>query len=230
MIDEAVVSLDEVGAGAPAWSLAMLPVRLAEIGAAGALVAVLMVLLWLGPRPDLATAPGQPFFWVKAVYTGGLALAGLQLVASLTRRRGTGALALAAGGVLVAVMLIAAATQAGRLEPALLTRLFRPFVIWNCLFNIVSLVAPMLVVTVLGLRGLDLERPAAVGFAAGLFCGGVAATILSLHCPHATFVFVGLWYTVAIALCGLAGAAALVIFRRVTRSIASERPILSVGE
>ena len=213
-IDDAFAPLDDRGAGHAAWTQATAPVRLAEIGVAGAFVAVLMVLMWLGPRPDLATAPAQPFFWVKAIYTGALALAAPRAVTALMRRRGNVAPPLAVAAALVATMLIAASIDANRVEPALLARLFRPVGIMDCFRNILSLATPMLIFSALGLRRLDLERPAAVGLAAGLFCGGVAATILGLHCPHATFVFVGLWYTAAIGLCGLIGAAALVLVRR----------------
>jgi hypothetical protein len=212
--NETFLALDDRSVGNAAWTTTTAPVRLAEIGAAGALAAVLMVMLWLGLRPDLGSAPSQPFFWLKAVYTGVLALAGLHAARGLMLRHGTGAPALAIAGALVATMLIAASIQADRIEPAFLARLFRPRGILDCVRSILGLAAPMLVFSALGLRGLDLERPAAVGLAAGLFCGGVAATILGLHCPHATFVFVGLWYTAAIGLCGLIGSAALVLARR----------------
>jgi len=208
-IDDTVAPLGDVEMSAPAWSTATIPARLVEIGVAGALAAVLLVLLWLGVRPDLASAPSQPFFWLKAFYTAALASMALSAATALARPHGAVRPALAVSSALIAAMMIAAAIQATRLEPALLAKLFRPIGIWTCLVNISSLAAPMLVFATWGLRRVELERPAAMGLATGLFCGGVAATVYGLHCPHSTFVFVGLWYTAAIAICGTIGAGAL---------------------
>jgi hypothetical protein len=208
-IDDTVAPLGDVETPAPAWSIATIPARLVEIGVAGALAAVLLVLLWLGVRPDLASAPSQPFFWLKAFYTGGLAWAALSAATALARPNRDVRPVLAMSSALVVAMLIVAAIQATRLEPAFLAKLFRPVGIWSCLFNIASLAAPMLVFATWGLSRVDLDRPAAIGLAAGLFCGGVAATVYGLHCPHSTFVFVGLWYTTGIAVCGAIGAGAL---------------------
>lgn len=213
VLDEAG-PLDEVGASAPAWSTATIPHRLIEIAVAGALLAVLMNLIWLDLRPDIARAPSHAFFWVKAVYTGALGVAGLRATAALGRPYGAVSGIVAIAGALVAAMLIAAAVQAVQMDRALLARLFRPAGIAACLFNIVALAAPMLVFATLGLRRVDLERPAAMGMAAGVFCGGVAASVYGLHCPHETYVFVGLWYTAGIALCGAIGAGALALLNR----------------
>jgi len=58
------------------------------------------------------------------------------------------------------------------------------------------------------LRWMAPTRPMAAGFAAGAFSGGIAATVYGLHCPEATFVFVGLWYTLGVAASGVIGAIA----------------------
>ena len=219
-IEDAFAPLDGQSAGSAAWTVAAAPARLAEIGVAGALVAVFMVLAWLGPRADLATAPWHAFFWIKAAYTSGLALAGLWAASTLTRPRGIGrtASALAAAGLLVFAMLTAAAIQASRLAPATLEPLLHPPELGAYLFRIVILAAPMLTFAILGLRRLSPERPIVQGFAAGLFSGGVAATIYGLHCPYSSFVLVGLWYTAAVVMCGVIGAALLVLARRRGRS------------
>ena len=46
------------------------------------------------------------------------------------------------------------------------------------------------------------------GAVAGLAAGGLAATIYCLHCPEASPLFVLTWYTLGMALAGLAGALA----------------------
>lgn len=221
-IDDTVAPLGDADVAAPAWSLATSPARLGEIGIAGALAAVLMVLAWLGARPDLAHAPEQPFFWLKALYTGGLAWAALGATKALAHPNGTTRPTLLASSALVVAMLIAAAIQAARLDPVVLARLLRPAAIGECLFNIASLAAPMLLFSILGLSRIDVERPAVMGLAAGLFCGGVAATVYGLHCPQSTFVFIGLWHTAAIALCGAVGAGALKLLRLRSAPLAAE--------
>lgn len=221
-IDDTVAPLGDADTAAPAWSLATIPARLGEIGIAGVFAAVLLVLVWLGARPDLAHAPEQPFFWLKALYTGGLAWVALGAAKALARPNGTSRPALLVSSALVVSMLIAAAIQATRLEPALLARLLRPAAIGECLFNITSLAAPMLLFATLGLSRIDLERPAVMGLTAGLFCGAVAATVYGLHCPHSTFVFIGLWYTAGIALCGAVGAGALKLLRLRSAPLAAE--------
>jgi hypothetical protein len=64
----------------------------------------------------------------------------------------------------------------------------------------------MLALTGVGLREVDLERPALTGFACGLFCGGVAATVDGLHCWQGTYTFVGPWFTLAMLVSGGIGA------------------------
>ena len=74
-----------------------------------------------------------------------------------------------------------------------------------CTRNIVLLAAPMTLICLLVLRRLAPTRPVAAGFAAGAFSGAVAATVYGLHCPEATFVFVGVWYTLGVLVSGLIG-------------------------
>lgn len=212
-IDDSFARLDEARHRPPAWSPATIPQRLIEVAVAGTLVAVLMNLVWLELRPDIARAPTHALFWMKALYTGGLALTALYATVILARPFGSVRIPGALGGALVAAVLIAAVIQAAQMDTAPLARLFVPSGIAVGLINIVSLAAPMLVLVTLGLRRIDLERPIAMGLAAGLFCGGVAATAYGLHCPHETYVFVGLWYTAGIALCGAIGAGALAMAR-----------------
>jgi len=213
MIEESLLPLDDGRQGARAWSPATVPARLAEIGVAGALVGVLMVLLWLHPRTDLAQAPAQLLFWLKAAYTGGLALAALGLSVALVRGVSQRPVWLAGAGLVLA-MLVAAGVQAAGLEPAALVRLLGPADGAVCLGIVLVVAAPMLAFATLGLKGLDLERPVALGLAAGLFSGGVAASVYGLHCQHASYVFVGLWYTAAVGLCGAAGAGAMWLIAR----------------
>jgi hypothetical protein len=197
-----------------------MPWRLAEIAAAGALAGVLMILLWLDLRPDLPVAAAHPFFWIKAAYPAGVAGCAMVAATWLARARPGGVMALALAGAGACAMLIAAAVQASSMTLAGLATLYWP----NgavCLGNVLVIAAPMLALAVAGLRHVDLERPAATGFACGLFCGGVAGTIDGLHCWQGSFAFVGVWFTLALLVSGGVGAAAIALLAR-RRLVAAE--------
>jgi len=182
--------------------------RLALTALGGTAVALMLVLAWLKLRPDLAEAVGGGFFWVKALYTSALGLAGLWATARLARPdvspRSAALIALA---VVAAFEIVALGQVAPMDAPARMAALRG--VSWQvCSRNIVILAAPMLAMAIAVLRWMAPTRPMAAGFAAGAFSGGIAATVYGLHCPEATFVFVGLWYTLGVAACGVIGAIA----------------------
>jgi hypothetical protein len=216
-IDETVAPLS--GAGAPIWSAATLPWRLAEVAGAGALAGVLMILAWLDLRPDLPVAAVHAFFWIKAVYPAAVALCALAAATWLARECAGGFRALATAGALACAMLIAAAVQASGMSAEALTALSWPNAA-VCVGNILVIAAPMLALVAAGLRDIDLERPAPTGFACGLFCGGVAATVDGLHCWQEAYAFVGPWFTLAMLLCGAVGAGAVKLLARRRRFLA----------
>jgi hypothetical protein len=76
----------------------------------------------------------------------------------------------------------------------------------HCLRNILLMGAPTLAVALWAMRSLAPTRPTLAGFAAGVLSGAVCATIYGLHCGESTMAFVGAWYTLGVALCGLLGA------------------------
>jgi hypothetical protein len=181
------------------------PRQLALAALAGAGVALALVLVWLQLRPDLAKAMSGSFFWIKAAYTAALAIAGFWATERLgrpgvsARSAALTALAVLALFEIVAILQFAPMTGADRLSAV-------QGVSWTvCTRNIVLLAAPMTLICLLVLRRLAPTRPMAAGFAAGAFSGAVAATVYGLHCPEATFVFVGLWYTLGVLVSGLIG-------------------------
>lgn len=203
----------EAGVGAPIWSAATLPWRLAEVGGAGALAGVLMILCWLDLRPDLAVAATQPFFWIKAGYPALVAVLAVASATFIARCRISGLLALAGVAALGCAMLLAAGVQARSMTGDALATLHWP----NgaiCVGNILVIALPMLALVAAGLRDIDLEQPAFTGFACGLFCGGVAATVDGLHCWQETYAFVGPWFTLAMLLSGAIGAGAVKLLAR----------------
>ncbi len=205
-IDDGLADLDAAGVGgAPAWSLATLPARMAEVAAAGALAGVLMILLWLRLRPDLSSAVVGSFFWIKAAYPAVIAACALVAATLFARGARGGGRALAAAGALAGAMLIAAGVDAWTMGAPALRTLYWPNAA-VCVGNVLIIAAPMLALIATGLRDVDLERQALTGLACGLFCGGVAAVVDGLHCWQTTYAFVGPWFTLAMLLSGGVGA------------------------
>lgn len=204
-LDDSLVPADSAGTNAHTWSAATLPWRLVEIAAAGALAGVLIILLWLNLRPDLPVAAAHPFFWIKASYPAAIAGCALVTATWFARGRPGAGMALAVAGAFASAMLIAGGVQAWSMSHADFNALMWPDGM-ICLGNNLVIAAPMLALTIIGLREVDLERPAPTGFACGLFCGGVAATIDGLHCWQGTYTFVGPWFTLAMLVSGGIGA------------------------
>jgi hypothetical protein len=212
-IDDTLAPASGEGQGASVWSAATLPWRLAEIAYAGALAGVLMILLWLNLRPDLTVAAASPFFWIKEAYPAGVALCALIAATRVARGQPGAGIALGLAAVAACAMLIAAAVQAASLSPAALRVLYWPNAL-VCMSDVLILAAPMLLLTTIGLRDVDLARPAPTGFACGLFCGGVAAAVDGLHCWQGTYAFVGPWFTLTMLVSGGIGAGAIMLLAR----------------
>ena len=182
--------------------------RLGLTTLAGAAMALALVLTWLGVRPDLGLAVQGGFFWIKALYTAALGLAGLWATARLAQPGVSARSAFLIAFAVVAAFVILGLVQVLPMDSQARMAALRG-VSWQvCSRNIVILAAPMLGVSLWALRWMAPTRPALAGFAAGVFSGGIAATVYGLHCPEATFTFVGLWYTLGVVASGLIGAAA----------------------
>lgn len=185
------------------------PRRLAMVAGLGALAALALVLTWLHTRPDLAQAVLGGMFWMKAVYTGLLGVAGYLAVERLARPDGSGRRGWILGLSILAACVLAGVIQA-MMSPdiQMALRMLRGHS-WNvCSRNILVLGLPMLALGLWVVRGMAPTRPALAGFATGLFAGGTAATIYGLHCPEHTFTFVALWYSLGVLL--VAGLGALI--------------------
>lgn len=183
--------------------------RLALVAGLGALAALVLVLAWLHTRHDLMTAMRGGMFWMKALYTGVLGLAGYLAIERLARPMGTGRRGWILGGAALAAFAAAGVWQAlvsPDVQAAL--HMLKGHSWHSCSRNILVLGLPMLALGLLAVRGMAPTRPVAAGFATGLFAGGVAATVYGLHCPENTFTFVALWYSLGVLLLAALGALA----------------------
>jgi hypothetical protein len=172
---------------------------------AAALVASLLLFAFiLGPRADIASAAQEPRFLFKFVVTLTLAASAGALLLYLARP----AAPLRLAWLSAAPLLLAAAVL---LELALV-----PVSSWTtklvgtnwyiCLTMVPLLSLPLLAAALATLRHGAPTRPMLSGAAAGLFAGGLAATIYAAHCTDDSPLFVATWYTIAIGIVATAGA------------------------
>jgi len=180
------------------------PAVLATGPALGALVSFVIMMAWLGMRPDLAEAAGTWGYWVKFAYTLGFAAVVFRTVEQLSKPAATASpvfdvVPLAA--VIVIALLQWIMTPA-REHAALLMGSSS----LQCPWRIVTLSLPLLAGTLWSMGRLAPTRPMLAGSAAGLFAGAAGAWIYAFACTESSVVFVAVWYTTGIALTGLLGA------------------------
>ena len=75
-----------------------------------------------------------------------------------------------------------------------------------CSLLIAFLSTPIFILIFWALKDMAPMRPRLTGFMAGLFSGGLAASIYSLHCPELSPVFVGIWYLMGMMIPAITGA------------------------
>ncbi|MGZ3403029.1 MAG: NrsF family protein [Phenylobacterium sp.] len=174
----------------------------------GGLGSAIVMLVWLGPRPDLAQAVTTPMFWMKFGYAAltGLILAGVLARLSRPAAR-VGALALAAAAPF-AVVAAMAALRLAQAPPEAHQALLMGQSSRICPWRIVAIGLPLLAGAVWAVRGLAPTRLGLAGLAAGGCAGALGAMIYSLACNETSAPFLAIWYTLGMALVAALGAAA----------------------
>lgn len=181
--------------------------RLLAALVAGGLLTLAIVALGLRCQPLLAAAH-QPWFWMKAAYTGLLTLAAAVTVRRLSLPGAkVGAAPLLAGLVILA-MLALGTGQILAASPADRVALWLGRTWKVCSPLILLLAIPIYACLVAAIRRLAPTRPALTGAAAGFAAGALAATLYGLHCPEQAAAFVASWYTLGIAAATALGAIA----------------------
>lgn len=180
-----------------------------RIGAAvlmGVAAAFVALMVWLGPRPDLAQAVRDAFFWIKLAYALSFAVAGVALVDRYGRPGGVGGrrwLLVFVPIGLLALIAVGASLGAG---PAQLQRDWLGHSWTLCPLRILSLAAPVFVAALWAFQKLAPTRLRLAGFAAGLMAGGAGAGVYCLACDESAALFVLTWYTLGIFACAAIGA------------------------
>ena len=172
----------------------------------GALGSVILMLVLLGPRFDLADALWIPMFWMKIAFVAVLAFASVHLALRLARpgsrlRWVPSALAapIIAMWLLAAFLLIGADSE--QRHVLLLGETSK-----SCPWLIALLSLPVFVAVVWAMKGLAPTRLRLAGATAGLAAGAVGALIYCLHCPEMAAPFIGTWYLLGMLIPTAAGA------------------------
>lgn len=179
--------------------------RLLAALVAGGLVTFAVVALWLRCQPLLAAAQ-QPWFWMKAAYTGLLALTGAVTVKRLSVPASRLGAAPLAAALVIAAMLASGAAQILAAAPAARLALWLGQTWKVCSPLILLLAMPIYACLIAAIRRLAPTRPGLTGAAAGFAAGALAATLYGLHCPEQAVAFVATWYTLGIAAAAAVGA------------------------
>ncbi|THD58804.1 DUF1109 domain-containing protein [Phenylobacterium sp.] len=174
----------------------------------GGVVSTALMLVWLGPRPDLAQALSTPMFWMKFGYA---AITGLILAALLGRLARPGARAGVLAGLAAAPFAVVAAMALARFAlapPQAQHDLLMGHTSMICPWRIATIGLPLLAGAVWAVRGLAPTRLVLAGLVAGGCAGAVGAAVYGFACDETSAPFLAIWYTLGMALVAALGAAA----------------------
>jgi len=174
--------------------------------AGGAIVATLIFLLGVGPRPDIAAALETPRFLYKYVLTLTLLASAVGLMLHLARP-----------GAVPAGWLAALAIPPALLVASVIAEIFLvPSPAWSmnlmgknavvCLVVIPLLSAAPLAAVMWTLRDGAPTHPVLAGAVAGLVAAGIGATLYATHCQDDSLFFIAAWYGLAIMMVTAVGA------------------------
>ncbi len=172
----------------------------------GLSAAVLLMEVMLGARDDFYAVLNMPVFRVKLAFAASLACTSLLGIMRLSRPgarlRHTPAAMFAPTVALwlMAIVTLFSATPQQRMHLILGDT-------WDvCPALITMLSVPVLIGTLLAVRGMAPTHLRLAGAAAGLSSGAFATLVYSLHCPEMTVPFIAIWYTLGIAIPAVFGA------------------------
>jgi hypothetical protein len=171
----------------------------------GILLSAILMLVAMGPRPDLAVAMTGSAFWMKLAYTLSFAVLGLWMVERLGRSDTSARMPALFLGVPVVLLFAVAAMQL--MAPGADRHHLVMGDSWRvCAIDILTVSVPAFVAVFWALRKLAPTRLNLAGAGAGLLAGAVGASVYAFHCVEYTAPFILIWYTSGMAAAALIGA------------------------
>lgn len=183
------------------------PVRMARGAAAVGLLltaAAAFILSMKGMRADLLAGEFHPMFLIRAglllLLGGGCGWAVLSMASPSIGKQGQSwKMAIAAAALVPLTALVVAMT--GRSDVALANMASG----LQCMaFSVIGGLATA-VPMVWQLRRGAPTSPERAGWLTGVAAGGLGAFAYGLHCPFNDVVYIGLWYSLAVGICAIAG-------------------------
>jgi len=173
---------------------------------AGVALSAVVMLLWLGPRPDLMPAMLTMPFWMKVIYALTVAVFGFALIDRLSRPGGVAGTLLLLLFAPVAFMAAMGLYRLMQAPPDARMPMMMGGSARVCARNIVVLSLPVFAGLFWSLRRLAPTRLVLAGAVAGVLAGAAGTLVYEFHCTESTAAFVAIWYTLGIALMGALGA------------------------
>lgn len=203
MSDDLLDRLATEAAPVPRGRIAMLLTGALVIGAG---LAAIVMVPWLGLRPDLMAATGTMIFWWKFAYTALFTAAAFIGVERMSRPGGSIRFAITLVFALVVFAGVLGIIQLLVMPPEMARPLVMGSTALLCPFYIAALSIPIYVVTILLMRRLAPTNLALAGFAAGLLAGAAASWVYAFHCDENGMPFLAIWYTTGILISAIGGA------------------------
>src|SRR6266852_3796692 len=175
--------------------------------AAGAVIALGIMLVGLGVRADVTTTRAIVFLLLKVAFALAVVGVAMRYLIRLARpgaERGISPLAIAVPFAAIALL---GAISLGVAPSSHWNRMILGDEWLECLLSIPIIAIVPFAVTIFAMRRAAPTKLARAGAFAGLIAGGVSAMAYALHCTDDSLPFVAVWYGGTIVLCTLAGAA-----------------------
>jgi len=175
--------------------------------AAGAAVALGIMLVALGVRADLTTTRAIVFLALKLAFAITVVGVSVRYLTRLARPGAEGGISPLAIVVPFAAIALFGAINLGGAPSAHWNGMILGDEWLECLLSIPIIAIVPFAVTIFAVRRAAPTNLVRAGAVAGLVAGGVSAIAYALHCTADSLPFVAVWYGGTIVLCTLAGAA-----------------------
>ncbi|TAX72603.1 DUF1109 family protein [Rhizobium leguminosarum] len=169
-------------------------------------VSLLLMLILLGLRTDMAKALMLPVFWIKSAYNGLLAIAAFAAVYRLSRPDGSEGRFFGIAAAIILALAVMAVIQLALSPAASYPVLVLGSSALHCPLLIFAFAMPILIANTWVLRGGAPSNLGVTGFIAGIAAGASGAWVYSWFCTENGLPFVTLWYSLGILLTGAIGA------------------------
>ncbi|UWM73662.1 DUF1109 domain-containing protein [Rhizobium sp. WSM4643] len=169
-------------------------------------VSLLLMLMVVGLRTDMAQALMLPVFWIKSAYNALLAIAAFAAVYRLSRPDGSEGRFFGIAAAIILALAVMAVIQLALSPAASYTVLVLGSSALHCPLLIFAFATPILIANTWVLRGGAPSNLGITGFIAGIAAGASGAWVYSWFCTENGLPFVTLWYSLGILLTGAIGA------------------------